>query len=236
MQRDNAKAVRYMDKSLKNISDKIVKYYVINYSDSYVPSMPSDTLEVYFPDKNLPLPPEEANIIQTDDTHLKLIWKKSGNRNIKGYNVYMEKPIKKQLNKELLPANHNYYDKIEVQGGNEYIFSVESVGRNDMKSTNQTTVKINLLPEYVKLILDIKRVKNGIEISWKKYPNTHLKEIALYKQEGENKSLLVKRFANEEVHYTDTLVKKGKNYYYSMYGKVENGANIRLNNGESLRY
>ena len=235
MQNTNKQEVKFVDKIDNNLKGRQLRYYIVNYSDSYVRSETSDTLSVFFVKIQNPLPPKELNVIKQDDNRLKLIWTLPKDKNIAGFNVYLEKPKFRKLNDKLVPSTKNYFLTDKVFGKGNYTFSVETIGANKLKSELKTMASINILSAYAKLIVDMKQTKNGIVLSWKKYPDTRLDKILLYRQSGNNNPKLLKSFSNSDEIYTDKNIKNKTLYYYTFYGKLTTGETLPLNEGFSVR-
>jgi hypothetical protein len=229
----NQKNIKYIDTLPKKAST--LKYYVVNYSDSYVASNPSDTLSVYLPSVEKPLPPKQLDILIKDERTIKLIWVLGTQDNIKGYNVYLEKPVYKKLNTALIPISVNYFE-INDTFNDSYTFSVESVGFNGDSSLYKTKASKNILSQYAKLVIDIKEINEGININWLQYPNQKIKKILLYRQSGNADSKLLKAFGNTNTDFTDKDVLKNTNYFYTVFGELENGDRIPLNSGLDVTY
>jgi len=232
MQSANKKYEEFTDENLHEIAGKRLRYYVVNYSDAYVPSEPSDTLQVFIPGDKNPLPPAEIHIIRQDEGHVKLIWTRPGDNRIQSYNIYLDD---RKINRKPVPVYHNYWENIPVSEGKTYTFGVESVGYNGKKSKYKTTATINLLTDYHHLVIDAGKQKDGIVLKWKKYPDQRIEKINLYRQNNK-KAILLKVFDNKDVRFTDKKVVRNTTYLYTVYGQLTGGKRVLLNDGVEIRY
>ena len=211
------------------------KYYVRNLSDGFAESNSSDTLDFYIAEHESVLPPKELDFITNIDDNIKLLWIPADEGLSLGYNIYLNKPEGEitKLNNNLLTINY-FVDSIYRSPG-KYIYEVEGVGIGNKVSKNKITTVVYRYPPNIHIIIDLKKQKNGILISWKKPLNKNIKRLLLYKRYGQNKSVLKKSFsATEDVSYLDTSTKRGVNYLYLLIAEMENGEKITINDGVEM--
>ncbi len=222
---------------LTDIPDlKRVAYYVVNYSDAYVSSKASDTVTAYFTPKYKTVPPPDFDIVKTSDNQIKFLWTIPEKSNVKAYRIYMEKPEKKLITKTDIPAGLTYYDDPENYAPGTYVFAIKSVGTDGKESRFASKNSVQILPPYIKLIVDATKEKNQVRLQWKALADAQIQQIILYKQEGNRSKKLLKRFANQDTVYRDKQVQKGKVYRYIFKAKTTYGATIPLQTNVSVSF
>jgi len=95
-------------------------------------SPPSDPVSIVYLPK--PMPPDEISIIP-GDTIITIKWKKSNDKSIKGYNIYMEN---KKINNNLI-SDLMYVDKF-LTNGKLYNYQISSVDVYDIEGKSGKTV------------------------------------------------------------------------------------------------
>lgn len=230
MQTSKESYVQFTDTLPNNLSESsMVRYYVINYSDSYTQSNSTDTVSFYHKVIPTPMPPEDFEAILIEDHHIKLIWDKNQQEDIKGYNIYITQPNQIKLNKELIPAFKNYFSDTTTHGSGTVIYAIEKVNNKGMISEFRSIASVNILPPYYHLVVDMHPLSKATELTWKALSTSNIKKIYLYRQEDENEAILLKEFKNEDTNFTDHKLGKGKTYFYFFYGELSNGEKILLN-------
>jgi hypothetical protein len=235
MQTANNKKEVFYDSIPKNDEvDLKLKYFVVNIGDSYLESTTSDTLSLFI-DKHLKLlPPKEFRAFSKENNQIKFIWSLTKNNRIMGYNIYQIYPVKKKINRKIIPRINNYYsDSIFYKSG-KYQFAIESIGRENEKSKLKAKTSISILSAYHHLVVNLQQYKDKVIIKWKELPSDKIKSISLYRQEEENKPILIKKYNNIDAKYEDTQLKKDKVYFYSFYADLVSGEHILLNNNISV--
>ncbi len=214
----------------------LIRYYVINYSDSYVESNSSDTLRVSIEKRISLAPPKEFDALKQDANQIKLVWSKPKNTDVIGYNVYLTNPMNKKLNAALISKNHNYFiDSTSYKSG-QYMFEVESVGRNNQVSEFRMKTGTTIFSPNYHLVVDTKKTTTAFELIWKALPTQQIKNIKLYRQEEEQTPVLLKNFNNVDTIFIDSKLTKGKSYYYSLYAELVTGERVILNDKIAVRF
>ncbi len=234
MQGNIEKDAAFLDNSTELSSAKRVKYFVRNLSDGFVESSSSDTLSFYLAEHEAVLPPKVLDFTNNGGS-IKLLWLAPDEGLLLGYNVYLSTPKDetKKINDDLITINY-FTDSIYRSPG-RYTYEVEGVGVGNKVSENRTTTVVYRYPPDIHVIIDLKKQKNGILISWKRPLNKNIKRLLLYKRYGQNKSVLKKSFpTTEDVSYLDTSTKRGVNYLYLLIAEMGNGEKITINNGVEM--
>ncbi len=222
---------------LPDISDlKSASYYVVNYSDAYVPSKASATVTAYFTPKYKTVPPADFDIVKTSENQIKFLWTIPEKSSVKSYRIYMEQPEKKLVTKTDIPAGTTYFDDTTNYAPGSYVFAIKSVGADGKESRFATKASVQILPPHIKLVVDAKKEKHQVRLQWKAIPGKQIQQIVLYKQEGNHPKKFLKRFANQDIVYHDKLVKKGKVYRYIFKAKTTNGTIIPLQTNVTVSF
>ncbi len=215
---------------------KRATYYVVNYSDAYVPSKASDTVTAYFTPKYKTVPPPDFDIVKVSDNQIKFLWTIPEKSNVKAYRIYMEKPEKKLITKTDIPAGLTYYDDPENYAPGTYVFAIKSVGADGKESPFASKNSVQILPPHIKLVVDTKKEKNQVRLQWKALSDTQIQQIILYKQEGNQFKKMIKSFANKDTIFLDKQVSKGKVYRYIFAGKTASGTLIPLKTNLTINF
>ncbi len=232
MQSVNDKEVNFLDSITKKYLKK-VKYYVVNYSDAYVASTPSDTLTIYFKNTEKPLPPNELNALTKDDK-IKFIWDIPMVESVVGYNIYCIEPQKSQLNKEMIYRHQNHFEINTPKKPGLYVYQLKSLDQEGNESEFGITCTAKVLKPYYKVLLDASKTGRTVQLKWKQLPQTKISSIILYRQKENESPVLVKKFKNEEQTYNDKDLEPGILYRYYLMGTLTNGKNIYLNSEVSI--
>lgn len=225
----------FVDASLQIKTATRANYYVRNLSDGFAESSSSDTLIFYIAEHESVLPPEQLDFITDNDGNIKLLWIPPAAGLLIGYNIYIneENNLPTKLNSQILTQNF-FIDSIYRSEG-KYIYTVEGVGINNKVSANKIVTTVNKYAPKIHVILDLKKQKDGIQISWKHPLNKQITKLMLYKKYGENKSVLKKTFPNnQDVVYLDTKVNRSTNYLYLLIAEMDNGEEIVVNEGVEM--
>lgn len=212
-----------------------LKYYVRNVSDGFLESNSSDTLNFYFPDREKVLPPKVVDFLRDDTGELKLLWIPPDEGRVLGYNVYLTDPLGKtlKLNKRVLEVNY-FIDSLYRTAG-KYTYSIEGVGYKNKVSERKTAISIGHYPPGIHVILDLKKQKDGLEVSWKKPLNNHITQLKLYKVTGQQTPGLEGSFSpDEDVRYLDHKVSSGNTYLYRLVAVMSDRTEISLNDGVEI--
>jgi len=225
----------FVDASLQIKTATRAKYYVRNLSDGFAESSSSDTLSFYIAEHEPVLPPKELDFIDNNDGNVKLLWVPPTEGLVIGYNIYISENGENltKLNSQIITQNY-FVDSVYYSPG-KYDYAVEGVGVNNRVSLNKiVTTVVHSLPN-IHVILDLKKQKNGIQISWKHSANNQITKLRLYKKYGQNKSVLMKTFHNnEDVVYLDTKVTRGTNYLYLLIAEMKNKEKVEINEGVEI--
>ena len=227
----------FIDKEARLKTAIRAKYYVCNLSDGFAESNNSDTLSFYIAEHEPILPPKELDFIINSNGNIKLLWIPPTDGLLVGYNIYIneENKIPTKLNSQILIQNFFVDSVYRIEG--KYIYTVEGVGINNNVSANKIITTVNKYPPNIHVILDLKKQKDGIQISWKHPLNKQIAKLMLYKKYGQNKSVLKKIFPNnEDVVYLDTKVNTGTNYLYLLIAEMKNGKKVVINSGVEMNW
>ncbi len=237
MQTSNKQKEQFTDSIPSDlIESSYIRYFVENYSDSYETSQPSDTLSIFIEKKILIAPPKVFDALKQDNNQIKLIWSRPKNNGVIGYNVYRTHPTNKKLNTVLIPKHQNYLlDSTSYKSG-QYMFEVESVGKDNQVSEFRMKTGTMVLSPYYHLVVDTKKTPTAFELIWKAYPTKQIESIRLYRQEEEQTPVLLKNYKNVDTTFIDSKLTKGKSYYYSLYAELVTGERVILNDKISVRF
>ncbi len=237
MQTSNELEVSFVDSLSAAFSESsMLRYYIINFSDSYTKSNPSDTVSVYFKKQELPLPPDQFDAIVLDNGSVKLIWERNKSRGVIGYNVYLTEPEQKLLNNDLISANTNYLIDSTMHTSGVYSYAIEAVGEGQQVSDLKAMATVKILTPYYHLVVDMIQSGETADLSWKAFSTDAIKNISLYRQEDEQTPVLLKQFENVDATYKDNKLTSGKSYYYMFYGELKNGEKVLLNDHLSINF
>ena len=213
-----------------------VEYCVTNVNDAFLESTYSDTLKFYILEHEKVLPPSTIDHFW-EGKKLKIVWERPREGMTLGFNVYMTDPAGKTTLLTDKPIGKNYYIDSVFRPAGKYTYSIEGVGYKGKKSEQKGNIVIKRSKVKFHIIINLRRVKNGIEISWDPIADKPVKKYLLYKKSGNGKLILKKSFPPDEVvKYTDLKVSKGTNYLYMLKAELQNGETIEVNQGVSLKY
>ena len=234
MQTSNNLKESYVD----NIPEGVTRagYYVINYSDAYTPSQPSDTLSVFFQTVKPLAPPTAFDIIKTDENHIKFLWTLPQNQSVSGYRIYMESPRKKLLTTKDLPGNATWYDDMTTYKTGTYVFAIKSIDAKGNESAYALKNQVQITAPYIKLVADARKTSTGLRLEWKKLPDTNIKKISLYRQSNDKNRKLLKIFANKDTVYWDKNTRKGEAYLYSFEVETTSGEHLPVQSNLSVSF
>ena len=226
----------FTDKLADNPNLKRVDYYVVNYSDAYVPSKTSDTLTAYFTPKYKIIPPDDFDIVKVSDDQIKFLWTIPQKSNVKAYRIYMEKPVKKLISQTDISGNKTYFEVPTHYAPGTYLFAIKSLGKDGKESTFATTSSVQIFPPYINLVVRMKKEKKQVRLQWKALSDRKIQKIILYKQKGNQPKKILKSFANKDMKFVDKQVVKGSAYHYTFVAKTLSGALIPLQTNLTISF
>ncbi len=220
---------------LKNATT--LRYYVRNVSDGFIESNSSDTLHFHIPEHETIPPPKEMDIITVKNGNVKLFWLPPGEGFVQAFNVYLIDPKGDTSLLNNAPVTQNHFADTIYRTEGKYHYEVESIGFAGKVSKQRNRKTIHRYKPQVHVILDLKKRKDGIEISWKRPLDKHISEMLLYKKHGEAQAVVKKSFSNkEDINYLDTKVSRGNTYLYKLMAVMENGDEITVNDGVEINW
>ncbi len=237
MIQSNQKQIIFKDFGKAVQNNTHLQYFVRNVSDGFVESNPTDTIDIYMPEHEKVYPPNQVDYIIDAQNNVKLLWVPSEKGKVFAYNVYLTTPDNKQvkLNDSLLIQNY-YVDKVMRPKG-KYVYEVEGVGFKNKLSQGKTRITVNRYKPRTQIILDLKKVKDALQISWKKPLGQPVKKIQLFKQIDNQKPIFVKSFGvDKDAVYTDKNVKHGHNYLYFLKVTLLDNTTSRLADAVEVYY
>ena len=212
-------------------------YYVRNVSDGFVESNSSDTLYFYLAGHEKLLPPNDMDIVTDNNGNIKLFWKPSEEGFVQAFNLYLVNPNGDTLLLNNTPIEQNYFVDTVYRTEGKYQYEIEGIGYGGKVSAQKTRRAVHRYKPRIHVLLDLKKRKDGIEISWKKPLNKHITRLMLYKKTGNTKAVLKKSFSNQEdIDYLDTQVSRGNFYLYQLMAKMENGDELLINDGVEINW
>ncbi len=215
-----------------------VSYYVRNVSDGFVESSSSDTLSFYIAEHEPVLPPLSVNTIFQNNGDVLVLWEPPETGFVTGYNIYVKKDNgePQRLNDKILTVN-SFKDTVYRSPG-KYTYEVESAGVKNKVSDNRTVAVIHRSPLLLHVVLDLRKEKNGIKVSWKKPLNKHIVSVTVYKKSPGIKTVTpVKSMSNNsDIELLDKNVVQGNTYLYKLVAKMDNGDTVVLNPGVSIKF
>jgi hypothetical protein len=231
-----SKQIHYADKD-KRLKDAVdIRYVLRNVSDGFVESKVTDTLRFYMPQHKPVYPPVQADGVEMPGGRIKIIWIPDERGFITGYNVYLKKPDGKILRLNDRPLGQNHYTDSIYRPAGKYEYQIEGVNF-DKVSAGRTAVTVYRRQEIPQVILDLKKVKGGLEISWKKPAGNRTDKLVLYKKTGSGKTVAVKTYdAGKDGKYFDKYVKRGGHYMYFMKAVMKDKKKLQLNNQVEITY
>ncbi|PIE88213.1 MAG: hypothetical protein CSA04_03005, partial [Bacteroidetes bacterium] len=144
MQSVNDKMVSFSD----NIAEKNlrkIRYYVVNYSDAYETSIPSDTVIICLKNTEKPIPPNALTAVITEDK-IKFFWEIPQQTSVVGYNLYaMEEPQQFRVNKEMIYRHQNHVEIDRPPKPGLYRYQLKSLDQAGNESERGITCTANVL-------------------------------------------------------------------------------------------
>ena len=199
---------------------KVYVYQVVSVNRRGHPGSPSNPVTIYW--ETPPLAPGGVKG-EAGDKRVDLSWEPV--EGATGYNVYRrgaDEPFPfRPLNRE--PLTTTQYTDLNVENEKNYIYSVRAVKRvvkTDVEGKGSQEVSITptkLIPPSSPVGLVAIPLKDGIEVNWRRNPETDLLGYYVYRRkvgEGEFKRLTETPVANET--YLDTQVELGQDYEYAV--------------------
>ncbi len=200
---------------------KVYVYEVVSVNRRGHPSVPSNPVTVYWDH-----PPRAPTVVRADrgDRRVDLSWETV--EGATGYNVYRrlegeeEFPLS-PLNRE--PVKQDRYADLTVHNDIKYYYSVKAVRKvvkTDVEGKGSPGIPvtpIKLLPPSAPTGLVAVPLKEGIELNWRKNPETDILGYNVYRRklgEGEFKRLNESPLPKEM--YLDTKVELGQDYEYAV--------------------
>lgn len=234
MIQNSAENIKFTDFSAETEKAVNLAYYAVNVSDGFKDSNSSDTVNLYIPEHEPVLPPETVDCISNESGDIKLFWVPPEKGKTFAYNVYLKNPSGKKfkLNKNKLSQNY-FIDTISRPEG-KYIYEIESIGFGNKVSAGRARAVTYRYKPRIHLIVNLIKRNSGIEISWKKSLNKHIKKIKLYKKSSNGKTALLKTFSNNDTIYLDKNLNRGTAYIYIIKAVSDNNKEIILNEGSEI--
>ncbi len=237
MQTSNKLKEQFADTLPSDLKESVViRYFVKNYSDSYVESNPSDTLSLFIEKPVVLSPPDKFDAISNENNQIKLLWSLPKSGSVVGYNLYLTKPTEKKMNKEIIPRNQNFFFDEKVYASGQYSFEIESVGKDNQVSEFRMKTGTSILTPYYHLVVDTKKLPTTFELQWMALDTELIKTISLYRQEDELSPVLLKDFENVNTIYKDSNLTKGKTYFYRFIAELSTGEKVVINDRISVRF
>ncbi|MBN2164861.1 MAG: hypothetical protein JW717_01145 [Marinilabiliaceae bacterium] len=229
----NGEKCSFTDEKLGTFIGDDVSYYIVNISDGFINSLSTDTVTFRLHQER-PIPaPKELNYIIDSLQSVRLIWTSlSNNVNVGGYNIYRTDENKKQqkLNNELIPIEVNYFVDKTTELGNSYTYEVEAVSSTGVPGIVRTKVNVSTIMPEIEMLISIKHLEKGFRLSWIPPKNITIKEIHIYRQNGENNAVLVKKVPVTQTQLVDNNLSSGEYLYYAI-AKTVDGSEIIVNKG-----
>jgi hypothetical protein len=236
MEQSTAKNIYFVDKD-KMLKKAInIQYFIRNVSDGFVESNVTDTIHFYMPEHKLVYPPSQIDKVINSKGQVKLLWVPDKRGAITGYNIYLKNSKGKisKLNKEIWLQN--YYTEEVYRPAGKYEYQIEGVSY-DKISDKRTIINVYFDKPIINMILDLKKVKSGLEVSWKKTFNPAAKKLMLYKVIDNGKGILIKTYdARKDGKYLDKYVRSGKHYAYFMKAILQDAEKVKLDNQVEIVY
>ncbi len=228
----------FVDESLDNFEGEEISYYVVNISDGFLKSNPSETKTIKLSaDKDI-LAPRQLTYVFDSLQNVKLIWSSlEADPNVRGYNVYraLEDQMPLKLNSDLLHFGINYWTDSTVEPGRDYLYEIETISITNQPALVRTRVQVRTALPDVDMLITLSRVDNGIQLSWLPPSIQGIKEIHLYRQTINGEPSLIRRLPASETSFVDRNLALGTDYLYFAIAKMETGADIILNKGVVIR-
>ena len=229
----------YSDTALSHFSGEELSYYTVNISDGFLKSSTSDTVTLVIRGDIYVAPPTELRCLQDSLQNVLLIWTSpETDPNIKGFNVYrsVNGDAPRQLNRELLPYDINYFTDPTAKNGAVYQYEVESVSITGTESVSRTKAVYHDEPEDQNILVSHTILTTGVELSWLPNSMAGIKEILLYRQAFNERPVLLKKLSAVDTTFTDLKALPGKSYVYILTAGMENGEERVLNQGVIVNY
>jgi hypothetical protein len=191
-------------------------------SDTYRKSTFSDTVTVYLPmEKNAMKPPLDVNTVFRKG-YVQITWENLSAQwpAVAGYHVYRKKSgeqtFTKLTTRSLLLDNRMIDSTLVVATTYQYaVASVDGDGNESLKSlpvTLDLSHKFVVLPE----TLGVELTAGAIVIKWTNIDVLRIKNIQVYRAEGDADFKRLITVAKESREFTDKTVKKGVIYSYRL--------------------
>ena len=219
------------------IKDAInLEYYVLNVSDGFLESVPSDTIFFYFAENEKVFPPKSLDKIVNHDRSVQLLWVKPDEGLTLGYNVFITDPGGQTLKLNKDPIGLNYFTDTLYRTPGKYTYAVEGVGVYEKLSDRRASTVVKHYPLNLHVILDLMRVNEGLKVSWKHPLNKHIGKVILYKKsEKDERSIALAEFSGkEDIEYLDKDITDNLLYIYMLKGVMSDGSIITLNRGVDI--
>lgn len=199
---------------------KVYVFQVITVNGRGYSSSPSNPVTIFW-DEPPPMP--KLIRVESGDKRVEISWEPVPGAI--GYNVYRKEEgrefLLRPLNREPLPPTQ--YTDLSVENETKYIYSIRAlkrVGKTDIEGKGSLTppvIPTDLVPPSPPSGLVAIPLKNGIELQWRKNPETDLLGYYVYRRRpGEVKFERLTPVHLTKELYLDTEVEIGQDYEYAI--------------------
>ncbi|MDT8308057.1 MAG: hypothetical protein RQ866_00905 [Bacteroidales bacterium] len=215
-------------------------YFCTAVSDGFKASNAGDTVFLNLA-VNIPVPPPgDLDYFRSDRGYPMLLWRSQEENNyVAGYNVYRidlnreDLPVK--LNRNLLLYTTNHFTDTTLQEEGRYRYEVESVSITGEESALRISVDIQYDPLNIVLLISSTQNKSGITLQWQPITSVEVKNLFLYRQQGDKQPVLLSKVANVKGKYLDNKTTGGTSYIYTVWAELKNGTKILVNEGHLVK-
>ena len=199
---------------------KVYVYQIVSVNRRGHPGSPSNPVWVYW---DAPLNPPKSVKEEQGDKRVDLSWEPV--EGASGYNVYRrgedESFSSSPLNREPLLETH--FTDLSVENEKKYIYSVRTLRRvvkTDLEGKGSQEVAAtptDMIPPGSPMGLVAIPLKNGIELNWRKSPESDLLGYNVYRRKsGEQDFKRLTETPLTKETYLDTQVELGQDYEYAV--------------------
>ncbi len=224
----------FQDTLSLRVLTKKVYYKVAAIDKHYNQSELSDVLLIVRPDTIAPAPPAFYNYSVTDSSVV-LFWHNSPSEDVADHILYRRKGD--DINWERINAEGDttgcYIDQ-NVSARTVYQYIVTAADQSGLESQPGQVLELRsggsqlAMAVITKINLKADRQQNHIRISWDIKSGVDIERFGLYRSVNKSAPVLYKTIAGTEISITDTGVKPGTEYGYSIMPYLRNGSKSQM--------
>lgn len=235
-------ATSFQDTLSLRVLTKKVYYKVAAFDKHYNESELSEALIIERPDTIAPAPPSFYNYAVTD-TSVVLFWHNSPSDDVTDHIIYRRKEGEEAWTRVNPHGDTTgYFNDLNVAVRTVYQYIVMAADQSGLESEpgQALTIRASGNPRAMAIITKIDaradRQQNSIHIAWETAKGVDIARFALYRTVNNSAPVLYKTLAGTASSATDTGVKPGTSYGYSVMPYLQNGSKSMMSDMKNVQF